>query len=140
MSAASGENYIDTLAGDIGLIVPDCPLDLLRLYALLALVKGDQVTLEDVHNAWAVWRAASAKPGHPALVPFGELARSVQELDSPYADAIRRVASHVELPDGELITVSRADLRELLRANIRCGTEAQCIAHERLKAAAGDAR
>lgn len=93
-------SYIDDLAEDIGLLVPDCPHDLLRLYALLALTVGDKVTMENVHDAWATWRSAT-KPAHPALVPFGELSPQVQALDHPYADAIRRVASPVELTEGK---------------------------------------
>lgn len=91
-------NYIDSLADDIGLALDgrSCSSDLLRLYALLALVKGTEVTLEDVHNAWAVWRAET-KPGHPALVTFGDLSPETQALDIPYRDAIRKLASPVEL-------------------------------------------
>lgn len=88
----SGGNYIDALAARIGLIVPDCPQELLRLYALLALAKGESTTLNDVHDAWSVWRAAT-KPDHPALVPFQELAPGVQALDAPYRDAIHQVAA-----------------------------------------------
>lgn len=84
-------NYIDDLAADIGRLVPDCPPGLLRLYALLALVTGADVTLEDVHDAWAAYTAAT-KPGHPALVPFDQLTPATQELDRPYRDAIRQVA------------------------------------------------
>jgi hypothetical protein len=87
-------NYLDSLAVDIGLLAPSCPPELLRLYAVLALVKGTGTTLEDVHHAWSAWRAAT-KPDHPALVPFGDLSPEVQELDRPYAEAIRRVAAGV---------------------------------------------
>jgi len=85
-------NYVDDLAGDIGLHVPDCPPDLLRLYALLTLTVGENVTLENVHDAWAVWRCAT-RPDHPALIPFDDLSPEVRALDQPYADAIRQVAS-----------------------------------------------
>lgn len=133
------ENYLDALAADIGLLVPNCPLDLLRVYALLALVKGDQVTEGNVHDAWSAWRAM-ARPDHPSLIPFGDLAPGVQALDKPYADAIRRVASHVELPDGDLVTVSREDLRALFTKLggawfFRESTPARA-AEERLRAAA----
>ena len=104
-------NYIDAIAASIGAIVPDCPQDLLRLYALLALTAGDGVTLEHVHDAWAVWRCAT-RPDHPSLVPFGELSREVQELDAPYRDAIRAVAAAAKvagpesaLPEGEYARV-----------------------------------
>lgn len=88
-------NYIDDLAADIGLEVPDCPIELLRLYALLALVKGTDVTLEDVHNAWATWISAT-DPHHRSAIPFEFLTAPVQQSDRPYMEAIRRVASDVE--------------------------------------------
>jgi hypothetical protein len=87
-------NYLDDLANEIGLLLPSCPEDLLRLYALLALTVGEYVTLENVHDAWSAWRAVS-KPDHPSLVPFAELSPEVQALDAPYAEAIRQVAAGV---------------------------------------------
>jgi hypothetical protein len=88
-------NYLDALAHEIGFLAP-CPEDLLRLYALLALTVGEDVTLENVHDAWSAWRAVS-KPDHPSLVPFAELSPEVQALDAPYAEAIRQVAAKVTL-------------------------------------------
>lgn len=61
---------------------------LLDLYALLVLVKGEETTLEDVHDAWAIWRNRT-KPDHPSIKPFDQLAAEVQVLDEPYAQAIR---------------------------------------------------
>lgn len=85
-------NYIDDLAADIYAAVPTvCPQPLLRLYAVLALVKGPSVSLQDVHDAWSAW-AAATHPAHPSLIPFDELDHEVQELDRPYRDAIRRVS------------------------------------------------
>jgi hypothetical protein len=60
-------------------------------YAVLALVLGESVDLEDVHNAWAAW-AAVHDPGNAALRPFAELPQEVQARDAPFCDAIRRVA------------------------------------------------
>lgn len=73
------------------------PLDsrLLDLYTLLVLVKGAEVTLEDVHDAWAVWKSP-IRPDHHSIIPFGELSERVQGLDQPYADAIARTASTKE--------------------------------------------
>lgn len=75
---------------------PGLPPELTALYALLALVKGDEVSLQDVHDAWSVWRQATA-PDHRSLVPFGDLTREVQELDRPYMEAIHRAGK--ETPD-----------------------------------------
>jgi hypothetical protein len=84
-------NYVDAIAALIGAELArndhDCDPELLRAYALLALAKGTAVDLEDVHDAWATWRAAT-NPSHPALVPFEALTPTVQALDAPYRDAI----------------------------------------------------
>lgn len=67
---------------------------LTRLYAVLALTKGTTTTMQDVHDAWAVWRA-DTRPDHPSIRPFAELSPDVQELDRRYMDAIRQVAAEV---------------------------------------------
>lgn len=84
-------NYIDHICARLAALLPGCDGDLIRLYALLALVKGADVTNADVHDAWSVW-AAVLRPDHQSLVPFAELAPEVQELDTKYADAIRAAA------------------------------------------------
>lgn len=61
--------------------------ELLDLYTLLVLVKGDAVTLKDVHDAWAVWKSP-LRPDHRSIVPFDQLSTEVQELDRKYAVAI----------------------------------------------------
>lgn len=84
-------NYIEEIADRLADKLPDCPHDLLLLYALLVLTCGMAADREDVHDAWAVWRCAT-RPDHPALVPFGQLTPEVQQLDEQYAAAIREVA------------------------------------------------
>jgi len=86
------EQVIDALAARL----PDCEADLIRLYALLALSKGGATTLEDVHHAWSLW-CATDRPGHRSIVPFEQLAAEVQELDRPYAEAIRAVATELRI-------------------------------------------
>ena len=73
------------------------PDDLLRLYTLLVLVKGVNTSLEDVHDAWAVWRQTT-NVTHRSLVPFDQLTQEVQELDRPYVEAIHRAAGRVYHP------------------------------------------
>jgi hypothetical protein len=87
-------NYLDRLAGEIGLLAPGCPVPLLRIYAVLALAKGCEVTLEDVHNSWVAWQAETL-PDHPSLVPFGDLSPVKQAMDAPYRDAIAAVAGRL---------------------------------------------
>jgi hypothetical protein len=64
---------------------------LLRLYAVLARVKGTATTPEDVHDAWAAWMA-DQDPTHDALRPFPELDRATRREDDPFVDAVRAVA------------------------------------------------
>lgn len=91
-------NYLDKIALDIGKRCdsgspsPD-QMRLLRIYAVLALSKGTDVTNEDVHNAWSAWTASEGRETHSSLIPFGELPLDVQALDEPYRDAIRAVAA-----------------------------------------------
>lgn len=85
-------SYITQVTGDLAGRLPDCGPDLLGLYALLVLTTGEGTTLENVHDAWAVWREAT-RPDHPSLVPFADLAPEVQALDAKYRDAIREVAA-----------------------------------------------
>lgn len=89
--------YVDALARKIEANLDEAErpdsnaLELYRLYALLALVKGREVTLSDVHDAWSVWMTSS-QPDHPALIPFAELDEEQRMQDSPYAAAIRKAS------------------------------------------------
>lgn len=69
------------------------------VYALLVLVKGEDVTLKDVHDAWAVninntWDFEQYG-NHFSLVPFDELDKVIQEKDQQYVDAIKAVAKEL---------------------------------------------
>lgn len=65
--------------------------NLLSLYSLLVLTKGINVTLKDVHDAWALDKNRTF-PEHYSIVPFEELPYEVQQKDFYYANAIREVA------------------------------------------------
>ena len=69
--------------------------NLLNLYSLLVLTKGENVTLEDVHDAWSLDRNR-AFPKHKSLIPFKELSYEVQQIDFPYAKASREVAREIK--------------------------------------------
>jgi hypothetical protein len=90
-------NYLDRLAGAIRAEVPASKLPpddtrpLFRMYALLLLAVGTEVTTRDVHNAWVAWMS-ERDADHPSLVPYEELASDVAGEDGPYVEAIRRVA------------------------------------------------
>lgn len=89
--------YLDDLGAEIKRQVPPDLLptgdteSLFRLYALLLLVKGTEVTARDVHNAWAAWMQGR-DPGHRSIKPFAELDAQTKASDEPYAEAIRSVA------------------------------------------------
>jgi hypothetical protein len=90
-------SYIDELAAAIQSavppqLVPDGDTSaLFRTYAVLALAKGENVVLEDVHDAWAAWMADQDE-NHDSLKPMAELTPDIQEADRPYLDAIRVVS------------------------------------------------
>lgn len=90
-------SYLDPLADLIRAALPsdaEPPADsddLFRLYAVLLLAKGEEVTDEDVHNAWSAWMQAHDDT-HEALVPFADLDSETRAFDSPYATAIRSAA------------------------------------------------
>jgi hypothetical protein len=58
-------NYVDPIVAALAEWLDDCEIDLLRHYALLVLVTGEQTTEQDAHDAWATWRTAT-KPQAPA--------------------------------------------------------------------------
>lgn len=64
---------------------------LFRIYAVLLKAKGEQVTDEDVHDAWSAWMQ-SVDSSHEALLPFRDLPPRTRRFDAPYAEAIRRAA------------------------------------------------
>lgn len=83
--------YIDDARASLERQLPSLKPELIDLYLVLALVAGDGVTLEDVHDAWAVWQSRT-RPDHHSIKPFDELAPEVQELDRRYAEAIIAIA------------------------------------------------
>ena len=66
--------------------------DLFRLYALLARVKGQAVTAEDVHDAWSLWMLHHDAT-HESIKPYSELDPSTRREDRPFVEAIRAVAA-----------------------------------------------
>ncbi|MGW5862080.1 DUF7701 domain-containing protein [Streptomyces sp. NPDC055239] len=96
--------YLDPLADLIRSCLPsdaEPPADsddLFRIYAVLLLAKGEQVSNEDVHNAWSAWMQ-SADSAHKALVPFSDLDTETRALDAPYTEAIRAAARRRGRPE-----------------------------------------
>lgn len=92
-------NYLEGIAKRIQELATvhghGCVDELARVYALLALTVGQNVTFEDVHNAWAVWRTAT-KPDHADLVPFEFLTHETQLYDAPFVLFIAQAAREYE--------------------------------------------
>jgi hypothetical protein len=86
-----GSNYVQAVLDRLNEASPGLDPDLAQLYALLAMTKGLDTTLEDVHDAWAIYRNIT-NPQHRSLIPFAELTTEVQELDREYMDAIHKAA------------------------------------------------
>ncbi|RSS41625.1 hypothetical protein [Streptomyces sp. WAC08241] len=89
--------YLDSLAELIRSCLPlgaEPPKDsaaLFRMYAVLLKAKGEQVTDEDVHDAWSAWMQ-DVDNRHEALIPFDDLDPETRAFDAPYAEAIRVAA------------------------------------------------
>ncbi|MBO0847839.1 MAG: hypothetical protein J2P20_00125 [Pseudonocardia sp.] len=94
VAAEDVSNYVQVVQGRLRTALPVLDTDLVRLYALVALVKGTDTTAADVHDAWSVWRSVS-DPRHPNLVPSWFLSPEVEALDAPIVDAVRLVAASV---------------------------------------------
>jgi hypothetical protein len=96
--------YLDHLASLIRSFLPSTAEppadsdDLFRIYAVLLQAKGEQVTDEDVHDAWSAWMQ-SVNSSHHALVPFHELSPEIRAADTPYAEAIRSAARQLTRRD-----------------------------------------
>jgi hypothetical protein len=100
-------NYVDQIVAALTRRLDDCEIDLLRQHALLVLVTGEQATEQHAHDAWAAWRIAT-NPGHRLLVPFDHLTAEAQALNTPYADAIRAVATRLRERDNHVERRSEA--------------------------------
>jgi hypothetical protein len=89
--------YIDQLAQAIrAKVAPEYlpeeeTTNLFRIYAVLALAKGEAVEAADVHDAWSAWMS-EVDSGHRSIKPMAELSSETQAFDEPFAEAIRVVA------------------------------------------------
>lgn len=88
-------NYIDEVKEELSKHVK-VGKGLMNLYSLLVLIKGEDVTLKDVHDAWSLninqtWD--KEKNGeHWSLIPFDQLKYETQIKDQNYVDAIKKTA------------------------------------------------
>jgi hypothetical protein len=87
-------NYFEQVMSRLEELHPNMERDYYRAYALLVFVKGQKVTLEDVHDAWAMVRNET-NPNHKDLVRFKKLPATIAEWDRPYAESIKKVAEEI---------------------------------------------
>ncbi len=64
---------------------------LLSYYSLLVITLGEDTTLADVHDAWAIDKNINM-PEHRSIILFEKLTPEVQELDRNYMEAIHKTA------------------------------------------------
>lgn len=89
-------NYVQRIKNALREFHPNMKDELVEFYTLLVLVKGEDVTLENVHDAWSVWKNQH-RQDHWSLIPFDELTEEVQNLDQKYVTSIRTVAAIVRV-------------------------------------------
>ena len=93
--------YIDELAEKVGEATGLKGKEYIKMYTLLVLIKGEDITLEDVHDAWSVmmnfkqYNPPYLGHEHPSIVPFDQLSYETQQKDKKYADALIRVAKEL---------------------------------------------
>jgi hypothetical protein len=92
-------NYASEVMRRIHTELPGLDPALAQLYALLALTKGTETSLKDVHDAWSLWTAV-VRGSHKSLIPFNQLTPAVQELDRKYMEGIHRASELVSSEDG----------------------------------------
>ena len=68
-----------------------CPEEIIYYYTQLVFTTGVNTTMENVHDAWAIWTVQS-RPEHGDLIPYADTPDEVKEWDRHYRDAIVWVA------------------------------------------------
>ena len=96
------KTYIDELAEKVSEATGLKGKEYIKMYTLLVLIKGEDITLEDVHDAWSVMmNFKKHNPPylgheHPSIVPFDQLSYETQQKDKKYADALIKVAKELD--------------------------------------------
>lgn len=94
--------YIDTVANKIATEANIKNRSLLQLYTLLVLTKGENITLEDVHDAWAT--SMNFRPvtpncyghEHKSIVPFDQLSEETQNKDVKFVKKLQKIAKDLK--------------------------------------------
>lgn len=56
---------------------------------------GTPITNEEIHDAWSVWKN-TVDNSHVSIIPYNQLSIEIQELDTPYTDAVNRAADRIK--------------------------------------------
>ena len=75
----------------------------IKMYSLLVLTKGENITLSDIHDGWSmVMNFKETNPPycygheHKSLVPFDQLSPETQARDEKYLKALKQVARQLQ--------------------------------------------
>ena len=68
-----------------------CYLDL----ACVSASTGVPITNEAIHDAWSIWKN-TVDNTHKSIIPYNQLSIEIQELDTPYTDAVNRAADRIK--------------------------------------------
>lgn len=66
----------------------ETPFEHAYLMIAMASETPDEVTADDVHDAWSIVRMVN-RPWHKDIVEFADLEEGVAEYDMPFVEAIR---------------------------------------------------
>ena len=92
------KTYIDKITEEVARRTNIKNRNLVNLYALLVLTKGEGITLQDVHDAWSMdmnFRPRTDRcygHDHLSLVPFDALSADVKGKDQKYVEILRNIA------------------------------------------------
>lgn len=92
-------NYVDEVKAELSKHIK-VGKGLMNYYSLLVLLLGEDTTLADVHDAWAVnindsWDKKEYGE-HYSMVPFGDLNPETAAKDQKFVEAIRKTARELK--------------------------------------------
>lgn len=98
----SKTTYIDIVANKIATETNIKNRSLLQLYTLLILTKGENITLKDVHDAWAT--SMNFRPitpncyghEHKSIIPFDQLSKETQDKDVKFVKKLKKIAKDLK--------------------------------------------
>ena len=96
------ETYIDKVYKKVQEATGLKSKETIKMYSLLVLTKGENITLSDIHDGWSMVMnfKESDLPycyghDHKSLVPFDQLSHETQIKDEKYLKALKQIASEL---------------------------------------------